>query len=56
MFTKSAQWYDAIYAWKNYKREAERLHALIQQHARQRCWMSPAGPASTSPTSRPTTR
>jgi SAM-dependent methyltransferase len=36
MFTKSAQWYDAIYAWKNYTREAERLHALIQQHARQR--------------------
>ena len=35
MFTKSAQWYDAIYAWKDYTREAERLHALIQQHARQ---------------------
>jgi ubiquinone/menaquinone biosynthesis C-methylase UbiE len=34
MFTKSAEWYDAIYAWKNYKREADSLHALIQQHAR----------------------
>ncbi len=34
MFTKSAEWYDAIYAWKDYQREAERLHALIQQHAR----------------------
>ncbi len=34
MFTKSAKWYDAIYAWKDYKREADRLHALIQQHAR----------------------
>lgn len=34
MFTKSAEWYDAVYAWKDYQREAERLHALIQQYAR----------------------
>lgn len=34
MFTKSAEWYDAIYAWKDYEREGERLHVLIQQHAR----------------------
>lgn len=34
MFAKSAEWYDAIYAWKDYKREAERLHTLIQHHAR----------------------
>jgi SAM-dependent methyltransferase len=34
MFTRSAGWYDAIYAWKDYKREAERLHTLIQQLAR----------------------
>src|SRR5713101_6435159 len=34
MFTKSAEWYDAIYAWKDYKREAERLHTHIQRHAR----------------------
>jgi SAM-dependent methyltransferase len=33
MFTKSAAWYDAIYAWKDYPREAERLHAFIGQHA-----------------------
>jgi SAM-dependent methyltransferase len=34
MFTKSAAWYDAIYAWKNYEREAERLRALIGELAR----------------------
>jgi SAM-dependent methyltransferase len=34
MFPKSAAWYDAIYAWKDYKREAERLHAHIHRHAR----------------------
>ena len=34
MFAKSAAWYDAIYAWKDYPREAEQLHALIGQHAR----------------------
>jgi SAM-dependent methyltransferase len=34
MFTKSAAWYDAIYAWKDYEREAARLHAFIQQHSR----------------------
>ncbi len=33
MFVKSAAWYDAIYAWKDYPREADRLHALIGQHA-----------------------
>lgn len=30
MFTKSARFYDAIYAFKDYEREAEHLHALIQ--------------------------
>ncbi len=34
MFSKSAHWYDAIYSWKDYKREADRLHTFIQQHAR----------------------
>jgi ubiquinone/menaquinone biosynthesis C-methylase UbiE len=34
MFTKSAEWYDAIYSWKDYPREAERLHSLIQRHGR----------------------
>ncbi len=32
MFTKSAAFYDAIYAWKNYEAETNRLHDLIQQH------------------------
>ena len=34
MFTKSAAWYDAIYAWKDYPLEAERLHRFIGRHAR----------------------
>jgi len=34
MFTKSAAFYDAIYSFKNYEREAQQLHALIQQHKR----------------------
>jgi SAM-dependent methyltransferase len=31
MFTKSAAFYDAVYSFKNYEAEAERLHALIQE-------------------------
>ena len=34
MFTKSVAWYDAIYSWKDYEREAERLRLLIGQYAR----------------------
>ncbi len=36
MFTKSAAFYDAIYAaiGKDYSREAQRIHALIRQHKR----------------------
>jgi len=36
MFTKSAAFYDAIYAamGKDYIREAQQVHALIQQHTR----------------------
>ncbi len=34
MFTKSAEWYDAVYAGKDYPREVERLHTLIQEHSR----------------------
>ena len=30
MFTKSARFYDAIYAFKAYESEAEKLHAMIQ--------------------------
>ena len=30
MFTKSARFYDAIYAFKEYESEAEQLHAMIQ--------------------------
>ncbi|GAB4519679.1 MAG: class I SAM-dependent methyltransferase [Anaerolineae bacterium] len=32
MFTKSAQYYDALYHWKDYKAEAEKLDALIRQY------------------------
>ena len=34
MFIKSAALYDAIYSWKNYADEAEKIHALIQKHKR----------------------
>ena len=34
MYSKSAEWYDDIYSWKDYSREAELLHALIQKHSR----------------------
>lgn len=30
MFTKSSRFYDAIYGWKDYPAEAEKLHTLIQ--------------------------
>ncbi|HKX16505.1 MAG TPA: class I SAM-dependent methyltransferase [bacterium] len=33
MFTKSVTWYDAIYSWKDYKREAQRLRLLVDEHA-----------------------
>lgn len=34
MFTQSAAYYDAIYAFKDYQKEVEWLQALIQEHAR----------------------
>jgi SAM-dependent methyltransferase len=34
MFTKSEKFYDAIYSWKDYKRESERLRRLIDMHKR----------------------
>ncbi|HEX4836830.1 MAG TPA: class I SAM-dependent methyltransferase [bacterium] len=34
MFSKSAELYDAVYAAKDYAREAQRLHALIEHHKR----------------------
>jgi ubiquinone/menaquinone biosynthesis C-methylase UbiE len=34
MFTKSVAWYDALYSWKDYEQEAERLRLFIDQHAR----------------------
>lgn len=34
MYSKSARYYDAIYAFKDYAKEAERLHALISEHKR----------------------
>ncbi len=32
MYTKSARFYDAVYAWKDYAGESEQLHTLIQQY------------------------
>lgn len=32
MFTKSAEFYDAIYSWKDYEAEASRLNALIKEY------------------------
>jgi SAM-dependent methyltransferase len=32
VFTKTARFYDVIYSWKDYTREAERLHELIHAH------------------------
>jgi ubiquinone/menaquinone biosynthesis C-methylase UbiE len=34
MFTKSAAYYDAIYSFKDYAVEAEKIHDLIQRHKR----------------------
>ncbi len=31
MFTRSARFYDALYAWKDYAAEVEKLHATIQE-------------------------
>ncbi len=32
MYKKSAPYYDAIYHFKNYQQEAEKIHAFIRQH------------------------
>jgi ubiquinone/menaquinone biosynthesis C-methylase UbiE len=32
MFTKSAQFYDALYSFKDYAATSKKLHALLQQH------------------------
>ena len=34
MYQKSALYYDAIYSFKNYQKEADKIHQLIQQHKR----------------------
>ena len=34
MYPKSARYYDAIYAFKDYAKEAERLHTLVLEHKR----------------------
>lgn len=34
MFSQSAAYYDAIYQWKNYEREAEILRGLIRRYSR----------------------
>lgn len=37
MFTKSAAFYDAVYSFKDYAQEAERVRAVIEQHAQRPC-------------------
>lgn len=34
MYKRSAVYYDAIYSFKNYQKEAEKVHSLVQQHKR----------------------
>ncbi len=34
MYQKSAIYYDRIYSFKNYQKEAEKVHSLVQQHKR----------------------
>ena len=34
MYERSAEFYDAIYSFKNYEKETAKLHELIQQHKR----------------------
>lgn len=34
MFTRTASFYDAIYEWKNYAKEADRLREFIAEHCR----------------------
>jgi SAM-dependent methyltransferase len=34
MFNKSARFYDAIYSWKDYEGEAQKLRATVDTHAR----------------------
>ena len=34
MYDRSAQLYDTIYSFKNYEKEAAKLHQLIQKHKR----------------------
>jgi len=34
LYGRSAEFYDAIYSFKNYEKETARLHELIQQHKR----------------------
>lgn len=34
MYQKSSLYYDAIYSFKNYQKEADKIHQLIQQHKR----------------------
>ena len=62
MFVHSAQFYDAIYAWKDYAAEARRLKALLAERLRiagRRTlpaesvrWMLRSAPASVSKASR----
>jgi len=36
LYDRSAEFYDAIYSFKNYEKEAAKLHELIQKHKRSR--------------------
>jgi len=30
MFTKSQQFYDLLYSWKDYRAEVDKLHSLVE--------------------------
>ena len=48
MFSKTARFYDRIYAFKDYRGEVERLTAIVREHLRGTCPRSTAC-SSTSP-------
>jgi len=49
MFRKSQRFYDAIYAWKDYPAEVDRLLSIIRERVPE------AGPSSTWPAAREST-
>jgi ubiquinone/menaquinone biosynthesis C-methylase UbiE len=44
MFTKSQQFYDLLYSWKDYRAEVVKLHSLVQarKHSQGNLWLDVA--------------